>query len=117
MTSDQIMLRVGELVELAKKDTAMTMLANRSSSAFDVRAAGKASDAFFEAFEKFEKEVAEPLAESPLEKCKRDGRERDVLKAARDWNVAVVNAGSDKLVPLEEAALLAAARDLGPKRG
>jgi hypothetical protein len=53
------------------------------------------------------------ITESSLEKCRREGRERDVLKAALDWHTAVVNAGSDRLVPLEEAALLTAARALG----
>jgi hypothetical protein len=55
----------------------------------------------------------EDVKETPLERCKREGRERDVLKAALDWHTAVCNAGSDRLVPKEEAALYAAARMLG----
>ncbi len=55
--------------------------------------------------------------ETPLERAKREGRERDVLKAALDWYAAVVTAGSDRRVPVEEAALLAAARSLGPVDG
>lgn len=50
--------------------------------------------------------------ETPLERAKREGRERDVLKAALDWYTAVEREGSDSKVPKEEAALFAAARAL-----
>ena len=76
MTSDQIMHRVSELVELARKDTRATMDSMRLQiNVHANRTADEATEAFLKAFEAFEKEVAEPLARLESE---RDGF-RDAL--------------------------------------
>ena len=76
MTSDKIMHRVSELVELAKKAATMndaSLAASLAVSTSFSKRADEATKAFFEAFEAFEKEVAEPLATRPLD-SPADGR-------------------------------------------
>lgn len=70
VTSDQIMRRVSELVELARKETtAITMAANEPHALTGAWAhigarskANEATERYLRAFEAFENEVAEPMA-------------------------------------------------------
>lgn len=109
MTSDQIMRRVSELVELAK-------LADRRASE-----TGQCRDeswtAYWTAFEAFEKEVAEPLArlgserdgfrdalhplmrETAAEKAKRHIEELELVAAERDNARAEVRRLREMLAP------------------
>jgi hypothetical protein len=117
MTSDQIMRRVSELVELARKDTAATMDAMRLQTFTSSRRADEASSVFFKAVEAFEKEVAEPLArleserdgfrdalhplmrETADEKARRHIEELELVAAERDKARAEVRRLREMLAP------------------